>query len=167
MFSFRSTTTLAISFDGNPYSIDLADFNLGTASGGNCVGGIIGQDMQDSNGDSAALSLPINPFRPPLTPSSPRRRPRHRWRRTCPPSIPPSYSSVSTNPLSFNHRSGVPQVVVHRLQLRRLFLWRARRGIRRPRLDWVWCPLPPPPLPSTCLHSPHPELLASANIVYS
>lgn len=50
-----STTTLAISFDGNPYSIDLADFNLGTASGGNCVGGIIGQDMQDSNGDNLAI----------------------------------------------------------------------------------------------------------------
>ncbi|KAL8280599.1 hypothetical protein RQP46_006922 [Phenoliferia psychrophenolica] len=52
-----STTTVALTFAGssNTYAINAADFNLGTYSGSNCVGGIVGMDVQDANGNNFAI----------------------------------------------------------------------------------------------------------------
>ncbi|KAK4705578.1 hypothetical protein P7C70_g625, partial [Phenoliferia sp. Uapishka_3] len=54
-----STTVVAMSFAGSSksYSINAQDFNLGGYSSTLCVGGIIGMNIQDTNGQSQSLSV--------------------------------------------------------------------------------------------------------------
>ncbi|KZO97330.1 aspartic protease [Calocera viscosa TUFC12733] len=60
MYSYpcSSNPTVAFSFAGssNAYAIDPRDFNLGPASeSGMCVGGVIGMDVTDTNGEPLAI----------------------------------------------------------------------------------------------------------------